>query len=535
MLPCCAILLFAALTLDAAPADATAALAEAESLIEKERLPDAEALLRKLLTAHPGDTQIAFRLAYVEFRQRKLLAARQRFAGIVKAAPPAHNSRYFLGRIALLENQPAAAIAWLEPVAAAGGSVYDAASQLALAYANAGQARKAVPHLETAIQQAPWDAGLYYRLGRLRQQLGEPELAREAMAQSTRLRNANRQDLETLMALSDAVKRRGPEALELSARLTGRADTDPAMLVAAGLVWVQAGVSEKAIEAFQQAAARDGNGFASQFNLGLALLRAGDAAEALTPLTRARELLPQSPEANLTAGLAAVMLRRYQEAKPPLEAARKLNAANPRIAALLATAHLRTGDAAAAVRLLRESHAGEASDPAGALLLVEALYQNKEAEAALAAARQAAARFPKEPAARMALAQQLARAGQYQQARPEFAEVLRLTPGNPEASLGLADTLQKAGDHGAAIEPYQAAIAYGATARAAVLGLARSLVALRRLEEARALLENGKRQFADDVPLRVELSRVYARLGERALAAQETEAVERLKAGTAQP
>lgn len=73
-------------------------------------------MLEQLLRDRPTETQVEFRLGYTLFRQRKLTAARQRFASIVKTAPPAYNSRYFLARIALMENRPAEAIDWLKPV-----------------------------------------------------------------------------------------------------------------------------------------------------------------------------------------------------------------------------------------------------------------------------------------------------------------------------------------------------------------------------------------------------------------------------------
>ncbi len=506
-------------------------LRQADALIEREDWPAAEQLLQKQAAASPADTDIAYRLGYVQFRRRNLAGARLQFRKVVTAAPPAHNSRYFLGRIALLENKPAEAVTWLEPVARAGDSPHDADSQLAQAYAALGQTAKALPHIEAAIRQAPWDGGLYYRLGRLRQQAGQPELARQALAESARLKDASREDVESLTALSLALERGEiASANERSAAILDRPDADPAVLVAAGLLWARASDSLRALDAFERAALRDANGFASQFNYGVALLRANRAADALAPLTRAVELLPQSPEANLSLGLAAVSIQRYEEAKAPLSAAARLQPGNLRLLALLATAHLRTGSAAEAVQVLTAANVIEkATDPPPVLLLIEALLKANQAERALEVASRLAQRFPAAPLARMALAQQLARAGQYQAARPEFEQVLQLAPGQLEASLGLADTLQKAGEHAAAIPHYRAALGAPALGVAVPLGLARSLAATRQLAEARAVLEQARDRFPNEAPLRVELSRIYARLGERQLAAQEAAAIEALK------
>jgi Tfp pilus assembly protein PilF len=123
--------------------------------------------------------------------------------------------------------------------------------------------------------------------------------------------------------------------------------------------------------------------------------------------------------------------------------------------------------------------------------------------------------------------------GRYQEARPAFEKTLAVAPGIPEAELGLADTLQKAGEHAPAVERYRAALKHPGTAIAARLGLARSLIALRQLEEARAVLEQGLPLHPSEASLRIELSRVYARLGKPDLAAEQTKIVEQL--GAADP
>src|SRR6266849_65612 len=505
-------------------------LRQAEERIQREQFSSAEALLEQALRQEPGNAQALYRLGYVQYRQRKLSQARNSFAEVLKVAPPAYNSRYFLGRIALLENKHLEAIEWLEPVVASKETVFDAASQLASAHAGAAQPQKALPFLRIAVAEAPWDSSLYYRLGKLHQQLGQDELAREAFDNSRRLNNASREDVETIMRASQAIGAGNTaQARQLASRILDRADADPAALVALGVVYGNANLQTEALDAFEHAARRDPDLFQARFNQGLALLKLGRASEAMAPLGRAVELLPQSFEANMTYGLASVMTQRYREATGALERAWQIDSTNARVGALLATAYLRTGAAAKAVPILRKA-AGAGADPAPLLLLVEALNATEDTSGALDAARLAQKRFPKSPQAHMAVAQQLARLGRYREARPAFEETLKLAPGQPEAELGVADTLQKEGEHAQAAGHYRAAINNPGTMLAARVGLARSLVALRELEEARRILEDGVTLHPSEVSLRLELSRVYARLGKSDLAAEQTRIVEQLRA-----
>ncbi len=515
----------AALSLQAKP-PVTELLRLAEEKIQADQYSQAAPLLQQALQQDPSNTSALYRLAYCEFRERQLASSRVHFAAVVRIAPPALNSRYFLGRIALLENKPKEAIAWLEPVTVSRSSVYDADSQLAAAYLAAGLVPQAIGALKNALTRAPWDGALYYRLGQLYKQAGENELAGEAFGSSMRLKAASREDVETLMSASSLLAEGKPaEALKIGAKVQDRAGADPNALVALGVIYGNANLPGDAMRAFERAASLDKTSFQAHFNYGLALLKSGQAIQSLGPLTAALELLPQSVEAAMTLGLAAIMGKRYEGAIAPLEMARQRDAASPKLAALLGTAYLRTSRPKQAVRALRTAAAG-ATDPASLLLLMEALNATEATNEALDVARQAQKRFPGSAQCHMAAAQQLVRLGRYQEARSAFEQTLSLTPGRSEAELGLADVLQKAGQHQAAVTHYRAA---GPTLNAA-LGLSRSLVALGRLDDARRILEGELQNNASDAALRQELSRVYARLGLPDLAAEQSHIAEQLRA-----
>jgi len=522
-----AVLGFTGVLLYAQRAPTAKLLHDAEEKIQAEQFDLAEGLLAEAVRQAPADTDALYRLAYVQYRRRKLAPARSNFAAVVKLTPPAYNSRYFLARISLLESKPREAIQWLEPVVASGGGSFDAESQLAKAYASAGESRKAIDPLKTAIGKTPWDSSLYYRLGQLYQKTAQPELARDAFEASTRLKSATAGDVEIMLRTSQLLSSgKASEANELSSQILNRATVEPGTLVALGVIFGNANLPGEALKTFERAAMLDAGLFQAQFNYGLALLKLNRPADALAPLRRAFELLPQSQEAATTLGIAAVMSQRYAEAVTPLETAWRRDPGNTKLGALAATAYLRTGTPAKAIPVLRGLSNRSKDDPAPKLLLVEAFDASGDRENALEEALQLQKQFGALPQAHMAAAQQLVQAGKYDQAGTAFEEVLKLSPGQREAELGLADSLQKSGRYQASLEHYGAA---GQTLPAR-LGQARSLVALKELEQARQVLESALPEYPSDVTLRLELSRVYARLGQADLAAEQAKIIEQLRA-----
>jgi len=161
-------------------------LGRADAIIKQENFADAAKLLDSAARAHPESAAILYRRGYVYFRWRKLEVAKNDFRAVVQLAPPALHSRYFLGRIALLEGHSREAITWLEPAAAARPPIFDAAAQLGKAFLDANQLKEARAATEAALEQTPWDGSLHYRLARIYQQLGEAQLAKREFAATQR-------------------------------------------------------------------------------------------------------------------------------------------------------------------------------------------------------------------------------------------------------------------------------------------------------------------------------------------------------------
>ena len=165
-----------------------------------------------------------------------LVLARSNFAAVLKLAPPAHNSRYFLGRISLLENKPREAVHWLAPVVAAGGSNFDAASQLAKAYVSTGEFSKAIGPLKSAIGETPWDGSLYYRLGQLLSKDRRAGTRERCLRyqQPSEVRHGGGCGIIMLRTSQMLASGKTPEAIDLSTQILEREVVEPDTLGGAG-------------------------------------------------------------------------------------------------------------------------------------------------------------------------------------------------------------------------------------------------------------------------------------------------------------
>ncbi|HZT36595.1 MAG TPA: tetratricopeptide repeat protein [Bryobacteraceae bacterium] len=464
------------------------------------------------------------------YEKRDLAAARREFLRIVASAPPALHSRYYLGRIALLESKPLEAIRWLEPVARADPPILDALAQLGKAYFETGQLDKAEQCTARAIRQTPWDGALHYRLARIFQQTGRPDLARKEFAESARLRSADRQSVELLLECSRHIARREiGDAMSVRQQLLANRALDPDVLVALGVTFAAAGLHAEALDPFEEAARRDPASFQARYNAGLAMLNTGRAADAIGYLRAGLALAPDSPDALSALSIAYVLSARYQEAKPALEHWIQLQPDNARARSMLALVDLRTGSPAESVRLLRKVIPELKDDPKPRFLLIEALNATERQEEALQAADEAARLFPDLAQAHLAKAQQLARIGRYQEAGPEFERALELAPGRVDALLGLAEVQQKQGRYADSLATYRQALAADPASLTAILGAARDLLSLQKLAEAREILERALERHAASSQLHYELSRVYARSGERDKAAEQMRITQELR------
>jgi Flp pilus assembly protein TadD len=190
---------------------------------------------------------------------------------------------------------------------------------------------------------------------------------------------------------------------------------------------------------------------------------------------------------------------------------------------------LRSGAPAKAIPLVRSALEQQQSDPKLYFLLVECLNSAEDQNGALAVAQEAVRRFPDLAKAHLAAGQQLARLGRYSEAGPEFAKAAQLAPRTKEPLLGLAEVQNKAGQYSGSLATYRQVLEIDPTDLTALLGAARNLIASGNMAEAKQQLESAAAAHFDNPQVHMELSRVYARLGDREHAAEQSRLVERLR------
>jgi protein O-GlcNAc transferase len=225
-----------------------------------------------------------------------LTLAREKFAEVVRLEPQIAEAHEALGIVLLELNKSAEAIPELEM--AAGLKPGDAANEanLAMAYAAAGDAAKAIPHFEAALHSASdaapakMNAAFYDEYGHALAAVGRPE---DAIAQF--------------------VAEEG---------MTGeRAELEDAI----GSLYAQQKKWGEARERFEHAIQLNGSLTIARIHLGVLLREQGDLADALTRLEAVTKLDPPDPRAALEYGKTLAAAGRDDDAVGQFEAALKVD------------------------------------------------------------------------------------------------------------------------------------------------------------------------------------------------------------------
>jgi tetratricopeptide (TPR) repeat protein len=278
------------------------------------------------------------------------------------------------------------------------------------------------------------------------------------------------------------------------------------VLLLCGAAFSQAGLYQRALESFAE--------------------QRYEAAESLL-----RQAVGQQPrwfEARFLLGATLVSLGRKAEAIDQLSAAHRLNPTHLDCAKLLAAEYLGLERASEAITLLRPLLERKAVDEELLLLAIEALQVRGDAgdmEEAMQLCSRGLARYPKSPRMLAWRGYALREQGEIAGARKSLEAALALAPDDSASKAMLADVIRLEGGNEEALRLFDQVLAQNALDEEALVGKARALAAMGKLEQAIDAL-----RIAPEVArLRLELSRLYAKLGDSDSAAREAAEFRRLR------
>lgn len=268
---------------------------------------------------------------------------------------------------------------------------------------------------------------------------------------------------------------------------------DPEALLRTGQRWLDAGNAKAAVQSFRRLvdAVPDSR---SHYYLGVALLQDDRPEEAVASLRRA-EALAEMPNPALTLSLGTALLRSGEAGEAVLvleEGAKHFPRAAP-ILIQLGYTHYTRLDGISARAVLRRARAVAPNN-------AQAPFYLGLAEAALGALEPAAEAFGKavilDPLnfeAHVALGRTLSQLGRPEEAREAYRAALAEAPGLPAALVGLGRLELEEGRPEGAVASFEAALAADPGHRQALYNLAAALSLLGRSEEAAAV----RRRFAE--------------------------------------
>jgi tetratricopeptide (TPR) repeat protein len=314
-------------------------LGKAYDSLKQEKYEDAEKEFRAALVIDPSLVLRArFPLAVALFEQRKYVESRREFEAVRRAAGDQPGIFYYLGRIDLEQQNFKGAIAKLEK-ASTQPPFPDTAFYLGLAQLKLGSNQAAEKWLKKATEANPSDSRAEYELAKLYRKEGREEEAKQAFARSKEIQVQSGKRSQLRFQCGQELDRipagQAPSCEQLVA--TNNAE----QLAALGVLYGQHGQLEKA----------------------------------LTPLQRAAELSPQSPQMQYNLAFTYYQLKRFPEARASLETAAQRWPDLFPISALYGAVLWSLGEAKPAYDVLHHAHLLNSQDAGTTALLYQSTLQ----------------------------------------------------------------------------------------------------------------------------------------------------------------
>ena len=505
---------------------------KSRDLIDKNRASEAIPLLRKAIEITRNNGRLHHYLGYALLKTGQLPAAQKEFEAALKLEPGNVYSEYFLAQVLDSQGLRERALSLYEAIVASGNVIYNTYQRLGQAYARKKEFDIALAMTRQALQQTPWDGAVHYQLGTIYRQMGRKDAAQQEFETSERLKRVDQSSIQKMLDLSEAVHNKDKDrTLALRRELLNQSGNDPEIMTGLGVLLGQGGLYADALEPLQKASAAGPCSYETCYNLGLTLAKLGREPEAEVPLKQALALRPDSYEVNLVLAITYVDQGRNRDAIEQLREAHKVQPENLRVLLLLGQQYLEGWYLQEAIGAFREALRLKPDDSTSRYLLIEVYQNDKAYDKALEAAREALKLHPREARAHFEVGHQLANLGHYQEGRPYFEESARLEPSFVPAYVWLGDLQLRNGEYEAALQSYQKAGTLDLGDLSAARGIGRSLIRLKRFPEALTELQRFIADHPEDAELYLQLSQVYARLGNPPEAERAHARFEKLHAG----
>jgi predicted O-linked N-acetylglucosamine transferase (SPINDLY family) len=262
-------------------------------------------------------------------------------------------------------------------------------------------------------------------------------------------------------------------------------------LFRSGLLELQEGRNETALELLAQAAAGALDDARYQFGLGQALHAHGRWREAAAAYRRVLRSDAASCAAQIALGVALQRAGLPAEAAAAYRDALALEADNPVALGNLGTVLRETGDVDGAIRLLEAAARIEPGSAVHAINLGIALCQRRDFASAEAVLRTALAREPTNADAAFNLGNALRGLGRTREALEEFRHAAEIRPDHAEALNNLGNACKELGDFSAALAAFEAALRARPRYVIAINNLGCLLRTLGRIDHAEDTLRRG--------------------------------------------
>ncbi len=453
--------------------------------------------LRNVVSSHPGLAEAHFNLAAVYAKKGSALGyqtAIAEYKETLRLNPRDDDARYSLAKVLINLGNPNAAIPYLKVYIQDRPRDAQGYHLLGTGYANSNHLTQAAEVLARAENLDPHDYDLRYDLGLVLAKLGRNSQAIEQLAAAETI---NPDVAEAHYQLAMALRKNGEAArseqematfqklkvVENEKATAGNLNNQGNRLMAEGK-------AQEAAETYTEAVRLDPTNAQWQYNLSLALAKAGDQTGERASLEKAIELEPNMAPAHNQLGLLYLAA-----GDKDVEAAREFEVAlqiDPKLAEAqnnLGVAYSKEGREQEAEEMFRRATENDPQYTKAFVNLGLTLGKRGMMQAAEQTLQQAVKLGPRDPSALTALGMVEGKMGHHQEAIQAFTSVAALEPKSAEAHVNLGIALADQYDLIGALKEFSEAARLDPNSPLAYYNEGRVLYDMDRRQEARPLLE----------------------------------------------